>query len=232
MGARELKLRGALERHGAACGGMAELHGGGVEVEAVGTKPVKRVAEDWRVKAERMGAMDAQLVGAASDGMERHAHTTAAFGKHAIVCDGLAPVERIDHLARAVHRVGAHGQADAPLARSEMLRVEQCFVTLPYAAACELRLKEAVAALILGHDEQPGGVHVEAMHHERRGPGTPRLTQDVGHRPPRGQPRNGKHPCRLDHYGNMAVFVDHLDAAFASGGQRVGVYVKLPRHAG
>ena len=54
----------ACESHALACHGMGEFKVFGVQVEAVGSSTVERVADNGGVEAVAMGAVYTQLVGA------------------------------------------------------------------------------------------------------------------------------------------------------------------------
>ena len=203
---------------------------GPVWVKPVGAPSVQGVAKDWRAQSVGVGAVYPQLVRAARQRVQCQAHVSAPLARHSPVCHSLTPTLAVDNLARTVHRVGSYREAYAPLAGLEAGRVEQCHVAFPYAAALKLRLEQAAGFLALCHHEQPRGVHVEAVHHQRFGLAAPLCAQHALHRPPLRPPRHGEQAGRLVHHGHEAVFVYRFQQSVVILSQRVGINVEPLQH--
>ena len=103
---------GCVEGERLARQGVAERQVLGMQVQAVGLLAVEGVAEDGAVEALAVGTVHAQLVGASRERGECQARVGAFGGKHLIEGYGLLAARRVDHLAGAVERVGAQGEAD------------------------------------------------------------------------------------------------------------------------
>ena len=103
---------GCVEGEWFARQGMAERQVFGMQVQAVGLLAVKGIAEDGTVETLAVGTVHAQLVGAARERGEGQARVGAFGGKHLIEGHGLLAARKVDHLTRAVERVGAQGEAD------------------------------------------------------------------------------------------------------------------------
>ena len=94
----------ALEVQALAADGMVESQFGSMQAETVGFLTVEGIAKDGRAEAFGVGAVHAQLVGAASVRDEGDEPTD-----HLIVGEGVLAVERVDHLARTVEGIGTQG---------------------------------------------------------------------------------------------------------------------------
>ena len=97
-----------FEGHPVAVGRVAEAEVGGVEQEPVGRlAAVEAVADDRKAQAGRMGAMDAQLVGAAGVGDEaEEGRSVVAQAEYLVVGDGRLALLGVDLLPGPVIPVG------------------------------------------------------------------------------------------------------------------------------
>ena len=107
-----------------------------------------------------MGAVDAQLVRATRQRMELH----NVLSHHAIQRHGGFSVRFIDLLERAVHQVWKKRQRNAPrLPYRQRFAIQYRHVGLVYLPVPELLLQTVMRGLVLRHEEQPAGVHVQPV---------------------------------------------------------------------
>ena len=88
---------------------MDEFYLFGMEVKAVGTGAVKDVAFDGTSEAVWMGAVDAELMGAAGLGIELDA---VLVGEDVVGEGGLAHAV-VDHLAGGIEGIAGEGEGDS-----------------------------------------------------------------------------------------------------------------------
>lgn len=86
-----------------------------MQIEAIGRLSIQFVATDRQVQPRRMGGMDAQLVGPAGFGIESDARPSLFISHDGITGNGRFAIGLVNHLSRAVQRVGTEWQAYHPL---------------------------------------------------------------------------------------------------------------------
>ena len=145
---------------------MDEAQRAGMQVEAVGRRAVERVAHDGAAEALGMGGVDAELVRAPRQRTEADERAALAALQHFVAGLRRLGVGRAHLLAGAVVRAGPQGQVDEAAVRRDGA-LEQGDVLLLHGARLEEGLQAAVHVGGLGDEHQAGGVHVQAVHHER-----------------------------------------------------------------
>lgn len=146
---------------------MNERKTGGVQKKPPGGMPVEAVAAYRSVQSDGRGAVNAQLVGAASERNKVYKSTRGSAANHAEEGPrGFATAE-INLLIRPVERVGIQRKIYFAAVSGGQSAVNQSRVVLADSAVEELLLQRAVSFGGLGGHNQARSVHVEAVSHDR-----------------------------------------------------------------
>ena len=152
---------------------MGELQILGVEIHALGTMTIERVALNGRGETFAGGAMDTKLVGAACVRHERKHHFAAAKIRrlrtdNTPLGDGALAVLVVYHLMRTVERIGTQREVDcAVVALFECNAYHWLYnrhIALLDRTVEKLTLKVVVGFYSERHDKEAGGVHVKTMY--------------------------------------------------------------------
>jgi len=227
---------------------MHELQSFGMQVKPLRRLSVERVTHNGAVQAVGMGAMYAELVGAAGFGVEGY----EGFGLGSVIPRRLniplAPFVRgiddfiagnsrlavleIHHLQGTVVEIGTEREADEAFRCYLRCAFEQGHVAFLDGTVLELLLEQGMGVLVLGSKEQAGGGHVEAMHQKRPCSIGVAFLQHGEDRSLAGLPGYGEHACGFVDHQKVFVFVDRLEQVGIGYGlkQRIGLYIKSLQH--
>lgn len=176
--------RGAYELELAAGIRVEKREESGVQREAGrrvggrGLGAVKDIAEDgvadagrawmWAVQAAGAGvcAVDAELVRAPGDGCKFEACAISFERQGAPTRGGGAVVFEVDELVGAIGEVGTDGEVDDPRFEANGT-LDEGGVVLADDAVFELEGEGTLGVGVETEDDEAGGVHVEAVDHER-----------------------------------------------------------------
>ena len=213
---------------------MDEAQRAGMEVEAVGRCAVERVAHDGAAEALGMGGVDAELVRAPRQRTEADECAALAALQHFVAGLRRLGVGRAHLLAGAVVGAGAQGQVDEAAVRRDGA-LEQGDVLLLHGARLEEGLQAAVHVGGLGDEHQAGGIHVQAVHHERAFGLGQAAAHQAEYRGGVGLPaRHGEQAGGLVDDEQPLVLVDRAQAVGGGVGhlllQRVVVHVEALEH--
>ena len=229
-----LKWGGSLYPHHFSTHGMSEFQCFGMEAKALVRLTVEGIAHDGTVHAIGVGGMDTELVGAAGLGVvvDEGSPFRRGIAKFIAGNRGFAILE-IDELVGAVVVVGTHGEADEAFGGLALRNAfQQCEVAFLDTAALELGLELGMDVLVLGGQEEAGGVHVEAMNQQGTGGVGVPLLQDAEDGGLAGLSRDGEHTGGLVDHEQEFVFIDGVELGGIGVGdeERVGLDIESLQH--
>lgn len=141
---------------------MSELQSFGMKIKPFVRTAVKRVSDDWIVKAFGMGGVDTQLMRPSRFRIKMDTSVPVLLSDHLVTGDGLFAKCRMDNLPRAVVWIQAERKLDYSFCRygRPFQKGDVAFLDLP---SFELRLQLLMDPLVLGDQQEPRGGHIEPM---------------------------------------------------------------------